>query len=49
MFETPLIEAVRGFLSYFGNPVSEFAFKLTYHSLSELIVENSASEEKKLL
>ena len=42
MFETLLIKAIRGFLSYFSNPVSEFP--LTYHS--ELIDEDSASEGK---
>ena len=37
MFKTPLIKAIRGFLSYFSNPVNEFP--LTYRS--ELIDEDS--------
>jgi hypothetical protein len=37
MFEMPLIKAIRGFLSYFSNPVS--GFPLTY--CSELIDEDS--------
>jgi hypothetical protein len=45
MFETLLINAIRGFLSYFSNPVSEYP--LTYHS--ELIDEDSASGAKGLL
>ena len=37
MFEKSLIKAIRGFLSYFSNPVSEIS--LTYRS--ELIDEDS--------
>ena len=38
MFETLLIKAIRWFLGYFSNPVSEIPF--TYHG--ELINEDSA-------
>jgi hypothetical protein len=44
MFETLLIKAIRGFLSYFSNPVSELP--LTYHR--ELIDDDSASGAKRL-
>jgi hypothetical protein len=45
MFETLLIKAIQGFISYFSNPENELP--LTYHS--ELINGYSASEGKRLL
>jgi hypothetical protein len=45
MFKTLLIKAIRGFLSYFSNPASDFPS--TYHS--ELIDEDQVPGAKKFV